>query len=196
MGMEKIRETVLGTASAEAARIVSAAEKHWREWLAEQKAQVRDQAEQRYQAGVRAIEDEMARQLIQFKGTASRQLLDKKNKWLRHIFDRARQEVLNWPPSSYAALIRRLLEPVAATRSGQVRFHPEERETVSKVLAELNGGRAAATRLAPDEAHPLQERGGIVFVTPEYEVDLTLRKLLEDMEHELTPAIAAELFSS
>lgn len=199
MSIDRIREAVLGGASAEAGRIVHGAEKRWADWLAEQKAPVRDEAEQRYEAAVRAIDDELARQLIQAKGSASRQLLDKKNLQLRAVFDRARQCVLEWPAAEYAALIRALLERAAALQGaggGQVRFHPEDRATVIGVLDELNAGRNPATRLTPDDAHPLETRGGVVFLTPEYEVDLTLQKILDDVEHELMPIIAVELFSS
>jgi len=41
----------------------------------------------------------------------------------------------------------------------------------------------------------LAERGGFVFVSEGFEVDQTLGTLLEDIQRELAPHIAAEMFA-
>ena len=72
---------------------------------------------------------------------------------------------------------------------------PEERALFGRVLEALNRGRGAEAQLTIDEAHPLGEAGGFVFVGAAFEVDQTLDTILADIKHELTPMIAADLFA-
>jgi len=40
----------------------------------------------------------------------------------------------------------------------------------------------------------LPKRGGFIFVSADFEVDQTLDTMLQDIEHDMLPAIASELF--
>ncbi|HNR30357.1 MAG TPA: V-type ATP synthase subunit E family protein [Candidatus Hydrogenedentes bacterium] len=196
MALEQISQAVLDTARTEADHILKAAQ-----LAAEKKAQSgREAAEaegaRRYQAAQRAIEEEYARKLIQIKGAANKESLEKKNALLRKVFDRAREDILGLPAQEYAAIMRALLERAAENRGGAVRAHPDDAPLFEQLLRDFNAGREAALHARLDTAHPLPERGGLVFVSETFEVDQTLRTLLTDVEYELAPAIATEVFGA
>ena len=62
---------------------------------------------------MQAIEDEYNRKLIQFKGAAGKQVLDKRNDLLKSLFEKAKKEILAWPPEKYAEVMGRLIEKAA-----------------------------------------------------------------------------------
>jgi vacuolar-type H+-ATPase subunit E/Vma4 len=62
-----------------------------------------------------------------------------------------------------------------------------------KVLSELNESRGGA-KVTLDQTGPLPERGGFIFVSASFEVDQTLDMMLKDIEHDMLPVIASELF--
>lgn len=196
MGLDEIRQAVLGSAETEAARIRETAQARAAEKAAAEKEQARQEAERRYAARVRAIEEEFARKLIQFNGAAGKQLLDKRNACLRGILDRARESIVAWPAETYAEVMCRLIARAAGNSGGQLCIHPEDTAVFEEALAQVNAARDAEERLAINEAQPLARRGGFVFVSRDFEVDQTLDTILAELEHELIPEIAAELFSA
>ena len=88
----------------------------------------------------------------------------------------------------------RLLERAAGDLGGSLRIHPKDSAVFTKILASFNAGREKAKQIVLDESKPLPEQGGFVFVGGTFEVDQTLDALLKDMEYELAPRIAAEVF--
>ncbi|GMV99731.1 MAG: hypothetical protein AMXMBFR84_08700 [Candidatus Hydrogenedentota bacterium] len=195
MALEKIEQSVLSTAAQEAERILSEARESARQRVeAERESAVRD-GERRYQAGVRAIDEEIARRLLQAKGLASKTLLEDRNAVLKRVFGIARQTVLGWPAEQYALVMQQDLTRVAGSLGGRVRIHPDDKNVFARVMSAVNSGRPANAQLALDESEPLPIRGGFVFVADRFEVDRTLDTVLDEIERELSPGIAAKLFS-
>ena len=64
------------------------------------------------------------------------------------------------------------------------------------MIEQLNSGRPESEQIRLDEHEFLAERGGFVFITDAFEVDQTLDTIFADLEHELSPGLAAELFAS
>jgi vacuolar-type H+-ATPase subunit E/Vma4 len=120
--------------------------------------------------------------------------LDKRNALLKSLFERAAQEILAWDRERYAQIMRQLIEKASGGYEGRIRVHPEERDLFEKVLARVKEARGDA-RITLDPSDGLPERGGFIFVSADFEVDQTLGTMLNEIEHDLLPAIAAGLFS-
>lgn len=194
MALDKIQQAVKSSAQAEAERVLEAARRAAQERVAAEQEAAAREAERQYQAAMRAIDEESARKLLQVKGAAGKQLLAKRNELLARIFREARQQILAGDANQYADVMRRLLDRAAGDLGGALRIHPSERAVFTGILASFNAGRDRAKQIAIDEAKPLAEQGGFIFVGGAFEVDQTLDTLLKDMEYELAPRIAAELF--
>jgi len=195
MGLDNISRSVLEAANKEAEHILKAAKLAADETIASAKAAAEQDGERKYQAAVRAIEEELGRQLIQVRGAANKELLAKKNQRLREVFDTAHEQILAFPENEYAGIMQGLLEKSAAEGGGAVRVHPDDEAVFSRLIEEINKGRSGDEQVKLDKDKPLEQRGGFVFVGESYEVDQTLGTLLADIERELAPKIAAELFA-
>ncbi len=193
MGLEKIRQSVLAEARAEAARIIECAKGNNAAFLKAQKEVTEQEFDRLCGLRMQAIEEEYNRKLIQLKGTASKQILDKRNILLKSVFEKAKHEILAWPPEQYAKVMGRRVENAAGKIEGKIRVHPEEMDLFEKALSELNKSRGGA-KVALDRTAPLPERGGFIFVSAGFEVDQTLDSMLKDIEHDMLPGIASELF--
>jgi vacuolar-type H+-ATPase subunit E/Vma4 len=194
MGLEKIRQSVLAEAKAEATRVIDSARKSKANLLAAQKEAAEEEFDRLCRLRMQAIEEEYNRKLIHLKGAAGKQILDKRNALLKSLFEKAKSEILAWPSEKYATVMRRLVEKAAGDNEGKIRVHPEDKGVLQSVLSELNQGRDRA-RITLDETAPLPQRGGFVFVGASFEVDQTLEAMLKDIEHEMLPAVASELFN-
>ncbi len=194
MALEQISQAVLDTARTEADHLIRAAQKTAEAKVDEARRVAEQDGERRYQAAVRAIEEDFARQLIQAKGAAGKELLAKKNARVRQVFDEARQAILSMPQAEYAQILRGLLERSVGARGGRVRVHPQDRSAFAEILAAFNKGRDTDARVELDEANPLAERGGFIFEGGSFQVDQTIGTLLIDLERDMAPEIAADLF--
>ncbi len=193
MGLEKIRHTVLSEADAEATHIIESARKKNADLLKAQKEAADQEFERLWKLRTQAIEDEYSRKLIQVRGAASKQVLDRRNALVKSLFERATKEILAWNQERYAQLMRRLIEKTAGGCEGKIRVHPDEKDLFERVLSQMKEGRGEA-RIALDRDHWLPRPGGFMFVSPDFEVDETLDTVLKEIEHDLLPAIAADLF--
>ncbi len=193
MGLEKIRQVVLSEAKTEATRIIDDARKKNADFLNSQKEATEREFERFCKFRMQAIEEEFSRKLVQFKGAAGKQVLGKRNDLLKSLFEKAKKEIQTWPPEKYAEVMGRLIEKAAGRYTGKIRVSPEEKAIFGRVLSKLNEGRGDA-KITLDESAPLPERGGFIFVGTDFEVDQTVDTLLKEIEHDLLPAIAADLF--
>jgi vacuolar-type H+-ATPase subunit E/Vma4 len=193
MGFEKISRTVLAEAEKEATTLIDGAKKSRGDFLKSKKESAEQEADRLCKLRMQAIGEEYNRKLIQIKGAAGKQILDKRNALLRSLFEKAKKEILNWPSEKYAGVMGRLMERAIGSQEGKIRVHPEDRDAFQKVLSELNEGRGNA-KISLDQSAPLPERGGFIFVGADFEVDQTLATMLKDIEHDMLPAIASELF--
>lgn len=193
MGFEKISRAVLAEAKTEATHIIDGAKKSRGDFLKLKKESAEQEFDRLCKLRMQAIEEEYNRKLIQIKGAAGKQILDQRNALLRSLFEKAKKEILDWPSEKYARVMGRLMERVVGSQEGKIRVHPEDQDVFQKVLSELNEGRGDA-KIALDQSTPLPERGGFIFVGADFEVDQTLDTMLKDIEHDMLPAIASELF--
>ena len=194
MALDTIQQSVIASATAEAGRIVKAAEHHASQRVARDVEAIRRAEEHRYQLAARTIDDAASRKVSRAKGEASKRLLERRNTLLDAIFEEAKKKIRATPRETYAAEMRKRLEQAAGTTGGSVRVHPDDNEIAEAVLASFNMGRAADARVTLDPSAPLAQRGGFVFVAGPYDVDQTLDSILAGLRYELGPRLAAELF--
>jgi vacuolar-type H+-ATPase subunit E/Vma4 len=192
MGLENIRQAVLADAKAKAARIVDSAKMNAANLLKSRKEIAEQEFDRICRHRMQAIDDEYGRKLIQLKGAAGKQILDKRNALLKSLFEKAREEIMAWPAEKYAGVMRGLIEKSAGIDPGEVRVHPHETAVFEKILSELNAGRHA--KLALLQSPPLPKRGGFIFVSADFEVDQTLDTILREIEYDMLPVIAESLF--
>jgi vacuolar-type H+-ATPase subunit E/Vma4 len=194
MGLEKIRQAVLAEARTEATRVIESAKKNRAQFLKLQKEAAEQEFDRLCKLRMQAVEGEYNRKLIQLKGAAGKQILDKRNVLLKSLFEKAKKEILDWSSEKYARVMKRLIEKAGGNLEGKVRVHPEDKDLFQKVLSEMNEGRGDA-KITLDQGGMLPERGGFIFVSAHFEVDQTLDTMLKDIEHDMLPVIAAGLFT-
>lgn len=195
MGIEKIREAVLSEARKEAAHIIETAKKHYASLMNIRKEEIASEVDRLYKVRTSAIADEFNRKLIQFKGMAGKQVLERRNLLLNALFEKAGETLLSWPAEKYGSFMAGLIERVARDSGGKLRVHRDEEGIFIKILSDINEKRSPETRIVLDESNPLNERGGFIFVGTNYEIDQTLGLLLKDIKQEMLPIMAKELFS-
>ena len=192
MSLDKIKETVLKASRTEAEHISAAAEKEAAKKAETEKGNLRREFQYLFQTRSRLIEEDYSRQLSQHQGAAAKEILEAKNVSIRAIFKKAEEMILAWPPEEYRRIMQGFLVRVAADRGGKVRVHPDDREIFVEILNEMNAGRSGQAVLVIDEA-PLEEKGGFLFIGENYEIDSTVRTILDGIEKELLPDIARDL---
>jgi len=196
MSFENIRQTVLTTSEKEAEHIIKTAKKQAEQELQYQKNRAREESEHLYQIHARAIEEEYARRLIQHKGTLNKKILEERNAKLQEVFKRAKQAILSIPQEEYAHIMKRRIARISEESGhGMLRVHKEEVQLFQKLIDELNKEKGPEKGLAIDNQHFLDEKGGFIFIGPDFEVDQTVKNILTAIEHELLPVIAQELFA-
>lgn len=194
MSLEKIRQAVLAEARTEANNITEGAAKKVSAALHVQKEHIKRDSERHYNLNVQAIEDEYRRKLVQHKGIFGKQILERRNLLLGAIFEKARARMLNFSDEEYGRLMTRLIDKVTDSIGGKLYVHHDERDIFLKILTDINERRSPEVNIVLDESHLLSESGGFVFIGAEYEVDQTLSAMLKDIEKEMLPVIAKELF--
>jgi vacuolar-type H+-ATPase subunit E/Vma4 len=192
MSLDKIKEAVLKASRTEAERINAAAARQAKEKLDIQKENLRREFEYQYEARSRLIEEEYARKLAHFQGTAGKEYLEARNASLRAIFDRARETVLAWPADEYGRVMKGFLEKIVGEGRGRIRVHPDDREIFSKLLEGMASESGERTTIEID-GDPLPERGGFIFISDDFEVDATIGTIFQDIERSILPEIAEDL---
>ncbi|MCC6793528.1 MAG: hypothetical protein IT366_00300 [Candidatus Hydrogenedentes bacterium] len=195
MSLEKIQSDVLAAAQKEAEHILKAAEQASRERVAREVDAIRRGEEHRYEINARALAESASRAITQAKGEAAKKVLARRNAVLDAVFAEAKKQIAALPPDIYAMQMRKRLETAAGSHGGKVRVHAEDRIAMSSILVSLNAGRAENARVALDEDGTLPTRGGFLFIAPAYEVDQTLDTLVQELQHELAPQLASEIFA-
>lgn len=195
MGIDKIREAVLSDAEKEAKSILETAKKNARVLVEKKKREIDEEMDRLYKARTSAISEEFNRKLIQYRGMAGKQVLEKRNILIDAIFEKAKEMVLGLSVDRYKSLMSSIMERIAGDSSGRVRVHRDDMDIFREIIWDINKNRAEGSKIFLDESDTLAERGGFVFVADNYEVDQTLDILLKDIKKEILPSLARELFS-
>jgi vacuolar-type H+-ATPase subunit E/Vma4 len=105
MALDNISKAVLDAAAAEAEEIRKKAHKNAEIRTAAARRDAELEEERRYQTAIRSIDEECARQLIQKRGAANKEMLAKKNICLRRVIEAARDRILALPSQDYGDIM-------------------------------------------------------------------------------------------
>ena len=193
MSLDHIRETILAEARAEGERIVATAHEHEqqrldaaRESLEAEFARRREQAEHEHR-------QQADRQVVARRAEHNLALLKRRNEMLDELFDRAADRLADLPDEEYCAVVEAWMQDLPADMGGAVLCNERDQERLAGLLARLNEGRPEAARLRMAEYWgPL--RGGVLFQTENYEIDLSLDSRLKRLRETLAPEVARLVF--
>jgi len=193
VALNNVQEAVLNTARREASLIVQRAQKAAEEHKQQALQAARAEVDHAFARQSRLIQEELSQKLLQRQSQGRREVLEKQNATLVRVFAFVRDQYLQWPKEQKQRAAVQLLQRAAEEQPGQIRVHPSEQDVYEAALAEINAERPG--HLTLDTEHPLDAPGGFIYVCPDYEVDCTLETVLQGLQREWAPRVAAKLFA-
>lgn len=196
-GIEKITDRIAAEAEAEAAAVLSEAEKSADAVRAEFEAKARETFDALLRQGTEEIEQKVQRADRASRLEAKKDVLSLKQELVGDAYRRAKEKILALPEEEYAAFLARQAGNAALTGREEVILSKGDRERLgAKVVAAANA--LAAERGLPGEL-TLSESGrdiagGVVLRQGDIEVNCTLDSLLELSRGSLDAEVARALF--
>ncbi len=190
--MERIKKTIIGEAEKEAQQIGTRAREEKEENLRRGRREIEDRMQQRLEETGKELEREARRRLMQQRAKHNLQLLEKRNEILRSIFGKAAERLKELDDDDYREMLHRWAGQLPADAPGEMLCNSDEAGRIRPLIEALNEGRDhdARIELSPDDA----VESGLVFRSPEFEVDMTISTKLNELREELTPEVARMVF--
>ncbi|MGC8739272.1 MAG: V-type ATP synthase subunit E [Candidatus Hydrogenedens sp.] len=193
MALDEISKAVLDSVQREAELIIKSAMKEAEEKKKNAQRSAEEKAERLYQLAIRNIDEEMARKSVQVQGQINKEVLKEKNIIITQVFQKARELVLKSSAQEYQQLMEKLLtRAIPQGSKGTIRVHKDDLELFKSLVNKWNTSHG--TVLTIDDKTFLPSRGGFLFITDGYQVDQTLDTILSDLQREIVPIVAQNLF--
>mgnify|MGYP000001288486 FL=1 len=193
MALDEISKAVLESVQREAELIIKSATKEAEEKKKNAQRNAEEKAERLYQLAIRNIDEEMARKSVQVQGQINKEVLKEKNIIINQVFQKAKELVLKSSGQEYQQLMEKLLSRAVPQGSkGAIRVHKDDLELFRNLINKWNAN--YGTVLTIDDKTFLPSRGGFLFIAEGYQVDQTLDTILGDLQREIVPEIAQNLF--
>lgn len=195
MALERLRQSVLEEAKAEAERLLAAARatRDARLKAAGERAEAERQV--RVAQERRRLEQEREQALANAARRERVETLAEKNQLITRALEAAREQVHALPDPDYLALIEKWLLAVDPDVSGEVNTNARDAGRVTpEFLERVNRQRPASGRLRRGRSD-LPIGGGVIVSADRYQIDLSLEAMLGALRETLTPRLAAILFS-
>ncbi|HOV32388.1 MAG TPA: V-type ATP synthase subunit E [Candidatus Hydrogenedens sp.] len=194
MALEEINKAVLESVQHEAELFIKSAKKEAEEKKKSVQRNAEEKAERLYQLAMRNIDEEMARKLVQVQGQINKEILSEKNKILSQIFQKAKEEILHLPAKEYQQLMEKWMnQAIPADIEGSLCVHKDDLELFKDLVSKWNNSHE--TKISINEENFLSSKGGFLFVGKGFQIDQTLDTILSDLEREIIPVIAKNLFT-
>ncbi len=193
MSMDRIREAVIEEAEEKAQKIESEARARCEERLEQGKEQIEQEFQQKFEEQRQKIERTCERRLIQERSKHNLALLEKRNEILDRLFEQAAERIFKLPEDEYRELIGSWIAEIPGDTSGTVICHTDDAERIRPLIDDLNAGRNENTQLEVEEGER-PERGGVIFRTGKFEIDMSVERRINDLRDELAPTIAQKVF--
>ncbi len=190
--MERIKKTIIGEAEEEARQIESRAREEKEENLRRGRREIEERMQQRLEETGKELERDARRRLMQQRSKHNLQLLEKRNEILRSIFEKAAEHLKELDDDDYREMLNRWAGQLPADAPGEMLCNSEEIDRLEPLVKTINEDRdgGAEVSLTPDDT----VESGLVFRSPEFEVDMTIRTKLNELREELTPEVARMVF--
>ncbi|GEM_PF-418867 len=195
MALERLRQSVLEEAKAEAERLLAAARATRDARL--KAASERAEAERltRVAQERRRLDQEREQALANAARRERVEMLAEKNQLITRALEAAREQLHALPAPDYLALIAKWLLALDPDVSGEVNTNERDADRVTpEFLERVNRERPASGQLRRGRSD-LPIGGGVIVSADRYQVDLSLEAMLGALRETLTPRLAAILFS-
>ena len=189
MGVENIEKRILGSAKAEAEKIVREAEEEARARIESAKAENAKRAQAAAAATRGALQQRHGQQTTSARAANKLKLLARKSEILEDIFESAVERFIGDRDGEYANWLAARLDSVAG-QTGSIVPAKDDRALIGKLLA-THGGNSSTLA---EESLPL--RGGFVLKGDKIDIDLSLDAQLAELKEELLPELARKAFES
>jgi V/A-type H+-transporting ATPase subunit E len=197
MSTQKVVDTIVLQAKAEAERIRSEAQVRIDADQAAHEAELNRYREQTQQLALAAAEDRKSRTLAAARMDIRKETLTAKVKWLDEVFALARRRILSLPEEAYQELMTALM--VRAIRTGDERVRVGRTETriheklIKQVNRQLGPGYKGNVQLDSQRA---DIEGGFILIRGKIQVNAGIDVLIEQARQQLEMELSHELFES
>ena len=197
MSTQKVVDTIVSQAKAEAERIRAEAQVRSDADQAGHEAQLCRYREQTHQLAQAAAEDRKSRTLAAARMDIRKEALTAKVKWLDDVFALAKRRILSLPEEAYQELMTTLM--VRAIRTGDERIRIGHGETrindrlIKQVNRRLGPGFKGNVQL---DSQRTDIEGGFLLIRGKIQVNAGIDVLIEQARQQLEMELSQELFES
>lgn len=195
MSVDRIKESILAEARAEAEKIVSAAQREHDEALNERKSALDAEFSRRREEARQKIEQEANRDVMQVRMGKNFEILKKRNAVLDELFEKAAEKFTQLSDDEYRSVVENWMKDIPSDMAGEVLCNEKDEQRLAKLVEKLNSKRPDGAKLELKK-HDRPLRGGVIFRSEKFEVDLTLDSRLATLRSEIAPGVAEILFDN
>lgn len=195
MSLDKIKETVIAAATAKAEALLADAGKEAERHAADRKAiDERVAAETIRDAKIR-FERETTRELERLQYENRLEVLAAKNTAIAEVFKRVKDALGSMSDDDYVGMVGKWLAALPAEVGGTLRVNPKDEGKFTDRLTALNKGRKGEGKFAKVEADP-KVSSGAVLDGPDYTIDCTVERRLDELRESSLGDLAKALFGA
>lgn len=195
MSLDNVKTKVLEEARARADKLLSDATAE-AECILTEGREASDRAGQEATRDARLrLEREQIRQLERIQHDNRLQILSAKNKAVDEVFKRVREKLASLSDSDYIAMVGKWLLALPGNVGGTLRVNPKDEARFTAGLDDLNRGRYGDGRFVKVVADAKVVNGAVVD-GPEYTIDCTIDRRLEELRETAVGDLARVLFGA
>ena len=193
MTVERIQEAILAQARAEAEKIEAEARQDHDKRLAADRQRIEAEYERRYATAEQTARQDSERQVLRRRSGHNLALLRKRNSILDDLFAKAADRFASASEEQYTAAVRQWMTELPSAVGGELLCNQRDAQRLGPLVTELNASRPPEGQLGlvPGDR---PERGGVIFRTEKFEIDLSVDARIADLREELAPQVAEILF--
>lgn len=195
MSLDRVKTTVLEEAKTRAAKKLAEATLETDRLLAEGKAADERAASEAIRDARLRFERETARELERIQHENRLHILSAKNQAIDEVFKRVKDKLANIQSEEGFSLIAEWLTSLPAEVGGVLRVNPKDQQKFVSNLDILNRNRSGKGVFTKVETDP-RISGGAVVDGPDYNIDCTLDRRLDELRETSAGDVARVLFGA
>jgi V/A-type H+-transporting ATPase subunit E len=197
MSTQKVVDTIVSQAKAEADRIRAEAQARIDADQVAHEAELNRYREQTQQLAQAAAEDRKSRTLAAARMDIRKETLSAKVRWLDEVFALAKRRILSLPDEQYQELMTTLMVRAIATGDERIRIGRGETRINDRLIKQVN------RRLGPGfkgnvqlDSQRADIEGGFVLIRGKIQVNAGIDVLIEQARQQVEMELSKELFES
>ncbi len=192
MSVERIKNTIIGEAEAEAEKLVEQAQSEKEDKLTKGRSKIDSDFQRRFEQAEKKLKQEAERKVMQKRSQHNLELLKKRNELLNSVFEKAAEHLTNLDDEAYRNMLSEWAQQLPDGIQGEILCNSSDAERLMPLVKDLNKDRDKDAELTLVE--DTEVVSGMVFRSQNFELDMTVRSKLNEMREELTPEVAAIIF--